>query len=201
MAKGQRAMGCSKSQSPCLTCEDRGRVLSVEHEVAPAVTVPAPLTVAPVEVTDVQVAVRSAIDCSPEVDAPRSTLFVVFPTLGDEIGVSKQVVEHIRLEQRLAGQPLRKVIAENPVSAFLTLFEMKEDLGRVELEQAAYCTGELILWPDFPAFRDVWSLVTVDDESLLLDEPDEFGGVLFARAHPCGVFGRAASLGQCSEGG
>lgn len=74
-----------------LTCEDSCRVVGAPAAVEP-VEVPVPLVTEPVEVTDAEAAIRVAIDRAPEEHD------LAFPSIRDELGMLKQVVEQVSVE-------------------------------------------------------------------------------------------------------
>lgn len=69
---------------------------------------PVPPADIPVEVANVQVAVAEAVNSAPEEDC------FALPLLGDEVGVSEEVVKNICVQDWLARKLLTEIVADDP---------------------------------------------------------------------------------------
>ncbi len=133
---------------------------------------PAPPAISPVQIPSAQVAVRVAVDGSPEENVFRPALLVLSPTFGNELLVLEQVVEDVDVQYGLALKFFAKLLVSDGLFLCLIGREMRFNPLTVE-EEVVAIAGELAL-PlllvrlDLPILREERVLVAVDD---VLDLP------------------------------
>ena len=114
-------------------CESRGA--QIVPDVAEPVAVPVPRPIVPAQVADVEVlAVGDAEHRAPEVDVAGAALSVGLPLLGDEVRVVEERVEDVRVEHRLAGELLTKIVALDDRARLLPLGEVEDHLLAVDVQ-------------------------------------------------------------------
>ena len=130
-----RAVSAKCPKDQVLTRGDSSRRETAEDVVEPAV-VPVPLHVAPVQASDVQVAIRAAIDRAPEEDGPRPTMLVELPALRDEMNVLEKRVEDVRVERPGQVDLLAQTMTLD-ATHLLPLHEEELDLAVVDVQVVA----------------------------------------------------------------
>ena len=85
---------------------------------------------APVQRANVEVAVRVAVDGSPEEDV------LILPVLGNEVGIGEQIIEDVGIENRFAVQLLAEVVALDGLALLLRLGEKELYLRSFPLERS-----------------------------------------------------------------
>jgi len=135
-----------------LACERRRGVAAVEAAVEPVVAPVPPLAV-PVEATDNQVVVRAAVDGTPEEDG------LALPFFGDQLRMSKQVIEDVGVENWLIGQFLSQLVPHDVFAVLLVLRQIEQHLLRAPLELAALA----MLCHTLPILRQERIGVEIDD--------------------------------------
>lgn len=121
------------------SCGQSRRVVAAEDIVEPVVA-PIPPAATPAEATHVQIAIGAAVNRAPEEHV------FAFPLLGDQLGVGKQVVQQIGIDDRLVLELSAELVALNALAVFLTGGEVELD----ELFRPLDLPGLLVLL-DLPA--------------------------------------------------
>lgn|GEM_PF-6803627 len=129
----------------------------------------------PAQTPNAEVAVREAVDCSPEEEEAGSALLVDLPGLGDEFGVSEQEVEDVGVQNRSALELLAEVVATD--GSILLFFRQEEiNLLVVEPEVVTFADKReltlLLVRLDLPALREEWVGVAV--HNVVLDDHISF---------------------------
>ncbi len=145
--RGKRPRG---TKSKVLTCAHCRRVVANPIVVKPA-AVRVPPTVAVVEAAHTQAAVRAAVDSGPEEDIMGVAPLILLPVLGNEAGVVVEGIENVRIEHRLAGQLLAKVVALERLAVLLPTGQLQDDPAAVHIQSA----DPLDNIDNSPAFADV----------------------------------------------
>ena len=156
--KGSKVLGDQEfSRVQGLTCED-GRGIVGVPVVAEQTAAPVPPEVAPVEVTNHDVADGVVIDRSPEGGV------LVFPTLRNEFRVGQQVVQHVGVQGGLIREFLAQVAAHDDATVLLTFVQVELDPLGIPLQLTA-----LLVALHIPAIGDEGVGVAVDH---VLDDLD-----------------------------
>lgn len=116
----------------------------------------------PVQIPNVQVAARDAVDGSPEEDVAGSALLVDLPGLGDKVGMLPQVVQDACVEDRLALELLAEFVALDGLALCLVRRQEEINLLAVE-EEVVAVTGQL----EVARFLMGFHLPTLGDERFL----------------------------------
>ncbi len=115
---------------------------------------PVPPTTVPAETTNAEVVDRVAVDGAPKEDV------LVFPLLGNEMRMGKQIVKNVRVQNWLVLHLLAEFVATEALTVLLTFGEPESVLLGilVPLELAA-----LLVLLNPPTVRSEWFGVEVDD--------------------------------------
>ena len=116
-----------------------------------------PLAVAPAQAADNQVAARVTVDGSPEEDVAGAAFAVLLPLFGNEMRMGEEVVENVRVQNRLPSQFLAEFVALDGLAILLQIREVEPHLLGVPLEKT---TLLMILHP--PSLGDERVGVAVD---------------------------------------
>ncbi len=117
-----------------LTGEYYSRFVDVPVAVEAAVA-PVQPVLAPRQKPNIQETVRAAVDGPPEVDVASSALLVLFPALGNELGILEQVVEDVGVQYTLALKFLVKLFAFDGHT--LCLVRRQEEINLLAVEEEA----------------------------------------------------------------
>jgi len=103
-------------------------------------------------------AVGVAIDGAPEKDIAGVAIFIPLPVLGNEVGVLEQVVQNIRVQDRLTKELLAQLVTPDvlPVLLVGVNVQLHQSRGKIEL-------ATLPVLKDLPAGWNVWVGIAVDE--------------------------------------
>lgn len=84
-----------------------------EEAVVQRAVAPGPPTAEPVEATDTEAVVRVVVD------GPQEEKVLTFPFIGDELGVSEEVIQNIGVQDRFTLKFLAEQVSDDHLATFL----------------------------------------------------------------------------------